>query len=63
MGALNNLHECLKEVYRNNIPGDLIETGVWRGGGTIFMRAFLMVNGDPGRRVWVRGLIRRTANA
>jgi O-methyltransferase len=53
MGALDNLHACLKEVHRNNIPGDLIETGVWRGGGTIFMRAFLMVHGDTSRRVWV----------
>ena len=53
MGALNSLHKCLNAVHRDNIPGDLIETGVWRGGGTIFMRAFLLAHGDTSRRVWV----------
>jgi O-methyltransferase len=52
MGALNNLHECLDTIRVDNIPGDLVETGVWRGGGTIFMRAFLFAHGDETRRVW-----------
>ena len=34
---LNNIEFCYNEVIKNNIPGDLIETGVWRGGATIFM--------------------------
>src|SRR5262249_9601439 len=33
--------------------GDLIETGAWRGGATIFMRALLKVNGVKDRVVWV----------
>src|SRR5262245_16819496 len=37
---LQSLHECLDTIVREAIPGDLIETGVWRGGGTIFMRGF-----------------------
>ena len=43
MGAerLNNIRHCIEDVLRNNVPGDLIETGVWRGGGVIFMRAIL----------------------
>src|ERR1700722_16900247 len=29
---LENLQYCVTEVIRKNVPGDLIETGVWRGG-------------------------------
>lgn len=50
---LDNLQFCVEEVLVNNIPGDLIETGVWRGGSTIFMRAILKAYGVIGRRVWV----------
>jgi hypothetical protein len=35
------------------VPGDLIETGVWRGGATIFMRALLKLEGVTDRIVWV----------
>lgn len=52
MGALNNLHACLDAIHVDGIPGDLVETGVWRGGGTIFMRAFLEVHADTARQVW-----------
>jgi len=31
----------------------LIETGVWRGGATIFMRAILKAHGVTDRTVWV----------
>jgi O-methyltransferase len=31
----------------------LIETGVWRGGASIFMRAILKAYGDTGRKMWV----------
>ena len=32
---------------------DLIETGVWRGGATIFMRGILKAHGVKDRTVWV----------
>jgi len=50
---LENIEFCVKDVLRNNVLGDLIETGVWRGGGSIFMRAILQACGDPSRTVWV----------
>lgn len=50
---LNNLQMCVEQVLRDGIPGDFIETGVWRGGATIFMRALLAAYGDTTRRVWV----------
>ena len=49
---LDNLEFCITDVLRRGVPGDLIETGVWRGGATIFMRAVLEAYGDPDRVVW-----------
>jgi O-methyltransferase len=50
---LENLQFCVTEVLRRGVPGDLIETGAWRGGVTIFMRAILEAYGDTERQVWV----------
>jgi hypothetical protein len=53
MQRLDNLQECVEHVIENNVPGDLIETGVWRGGACIFMRAILRAHGVDDRVVWV----------
>ena len=37
---MNNLHESLDYVRENNIQGDFIETGVWRGGASIFAKKY-----------------------
>lgn len=50
---LDNIHECVEAIIQDNVPGDLIETGVWRGGACIFMRAALEAYGDENRNVWV----------
>ena len=50
---LDNLQFCVEDVISNGIKGDLIETGVWRGGATILMRAILKVNDVTDRCVWV----------
>jgi hypothetical protein len=50
---LDNLQYCVEDVLANNVPGDLIETGVWRGGASILMRAVLKAHGVTDRRVWV----------
>ncbi len=50
---LDNIHYCLKEIIRNRVPGDCIETGVWRGGATILMRAILKAYNQTQRYVWV----------
>jgi O-methyltransferase len=39
---MNHLQFLLEEVIRLNIPGDFIETGVWRGGATIFAAAVFL---------------------
>jgi O-methyltransferase len=50
---LDNLQFCVTDVLHRRVPGDLIETGAWRGGATIFMRAILEAYGDTDRQVWV----------
>ena len=50
---MENLQQCVESVIADNVPGDLIETGVWRGGATIFMRAILKAHGITDRTVWV----------
>ncbi len=53
MKRLDNLQHCIDSVLANKVAGDFIETGVWRGGATIFMRAALKVDRVTDRRVWV----------
>jgi O-methyltransferase len=50
---LDNIQACVEDVLNRGIPGDLIETGVWRGGSTIFMRGILKAYGVTDRQVWV----------
>ncbi|NEO98544.1 MAG: macrocin O-methyltransferase [Symploca sp. SIO2E9] len=50
---LETVQFCIEDVLVNNIPGDLIEAGVWRGGACIFMRAILKAYGVKNRTVWV----------
>lgn len=49
---MENLQDCMTSVLEENIEGDFIETGVWRGGACIFMRGFLKVHGVNDRQVW-----------
>jgi O-methyltransferase/8-demethyl-8-(2,3-dimethoxy-alpha-L-rhamnosyl)tetracenomycin-C 4'-O-methyltransferase len=50
---LDNLRAVVETVLREDVPGDLIETGVWRGGACILMRAVLKAYGVEDRRVFV----------
>jgi O-methyltransferase len=50
---LDNVQFCVEDVIDRGVPGDLIETGVWRGGATILMRAVLEAHGVKDRTVWV----------
>jgi hypothetical protein len=49
---LDNVQYCMEEVINSGIPGDFIETGIWRGGTTIFMRGVLAAHNVSDRRVW-----------
>jgi Macrocin-O-methyltransferase (TylF) len=50
---LDNLQESIEKVLEDAVPGDLVETGVWRGGCGILMRAVLKASGDDQRMVWL----------
>ena len=49
---MDNIQYCVETVVADGVPGDLIETGVWRGGAVIFMRGVLQALGDTTRTVW-----------
>ena len=49
---LDALHYCVEDVLERGVPGDFIETGVWRGGAAIFMRGALKARGVTNRVVW-----------
>jgi hypothetical protein len=48
-----NLWQVCEDVIVKHVPGDFIETGVWRGGACIFMRAILKTYGVEDRIVWL----------
>ena len=50
---MRNLRLLVERALAEGIPGDLIETGVWRGGACIYMRGILAAHGDAMRRVFV----------
>lgn len=53
LARLDNIQMCVEQVLADDVPGDLIETGVWRGGASIFMRGILAAHGVSDRRVWL----------
>jgi O-methyltransferase len=49
---LKSLRDCCEEVLRQGIPGDFVETGIWRGGACMMMAAVLAAHGVNDRTVW-----------
>ena len=52
LARLENVLDCTARALADGVPGDLVETGVWRGGTAIFLRGILAALGDQTRRVW-----------
>ncbi len=55
---LEHLERCLDTLREEQVPGDLLECGVGRGGGAIFMRGYLEAWGVGRRRVWLADTFR-----
>lgn len=53
MQRLTSLQHCVETVLTDDVPGDLVECGVWRGGAAILMRAVLSAYQDETRCVWL----------
>lgn len=50
---LANARFCIESVLADGVSGDIVETGVWRGGMSIFMKGVLEAHGDTERTVWL----------
>jgi hypothetical protein len=50
---LDNVDHCVSLALQDDVPGDLVECGVWRGGAAILMRGILAAWEDGERCVWV----------
>jgi hypothetical protein len=50
---LDNVRTLLEDVFRNGIEGDYIETGVWRGGSSMFARAVMRAHNQSTRKSFV----------
>ena len=57
---LDHLERGLDDVCSGKVPGDLVECGTGRGGGAIFMRAYLDAHEVPDRHVLVADRFRAT---
>jgi len=43
---LLSLKDMLKQIFKSNVPGDFMETGVWRGGSSIYAKAVMEAYGE-----------------
>jgi O-methyltransferase len=50
---MRSLRKCVETLLADDIPGDLIEAGAWRGGAAILMRGVLEAYGEDRRSVFV----------
>jgi O-methyltransferase len=50
---LDNFRMCIETAIADQVPGDIIETGVWRGGASIYARGVLQAHEVRDRAVWV----------
>ncbi len=49
----NDLFDILEYIRLNNIPGDFIECGVWKGGVILGIMEYLYYNNMTDRKVWL----------
>lgn len=50
---LRNFRSLIMQAIKEDVGGDILEAGVWRGGASILARAVLRATGDSSRRVFV----------
>lgn len=50
---MHNFRHLVEQAILDNIPGDIVETGVWRGGASIMAKAVIEAYGDKQRRVYL----------
>jgi O-methyltransferase len=50
---LESLQRCVETVLDEDVAGDLVECGVWRGGASILMRGVLEAHENTDKSVWL----------
>lgn len=50
---LHALYQAVNHVVRHKIPGDFVECGVWRGGGSMLAAETFLKLSDIGRRLYL----------
>ncbi len=50
---VDNVHYCVERVLADDVPGDLLEAGVYRGGQSILMKGILDIHGATDRKVFL----------
>jgi O-methyltransferase len=48
-----SLYKAVTYIVQNNLPGDFVECGVWKGGSSMMMAATLMHLGKTDRTIWM----------
>lgn len=49
---LDTLRYCAEDCLKQGIAGDIIETGVWKGGAVIYLAGILKAYGDTSKKVF-----------
>lgn len=47
------LYTALNFITKNNVPGDLVECGVWKGGSAMFMANYLVTKNSLHRKIYL----------
>lgn len=50
---ISSLFNSLENIRKNNIPGDFVECGVWKGGNILGMISYMNFYNMSGRQVWL----------
>jgi O-methyltransferase len=50
---LDNIRTCIEMAITDEVPGDFVECGVWRGGASMFAKGVLKAYGVTDRKVWL----------
>jgi len=50
---LDTLERLTNDILENDIPGDIVETGVWRGGSMMLVAALLKLRNATDRTIWL----------
>ena len=49
---LNHVESCIYDIIKENVEGDFVETGIWRGGVIMLMKAILEEFQITNRKIW-----------